>query len=397
LLLISRLLTAGDWRTFAAFCLLCLTFYAVHPQPLFFLAIILAGLAVVRCALAMSLRPLGLLVLLGVPILAFALVQQATWHTVSDQSSVFTPGFAWREEFRLVHLPGDLVMGNYHLILHPVLLASIVLAPVLFWRARTSNAHHVLLVATVGWLPWLFVPWLTTESAKRVTSTFVIREPWMAPAGIVLAVAAVEAQRALARHRWVAGLARVRGLAPIGAAALPVVAIVLVLGAALVVQETYVRADGRAFYEWTSKETIFPWTDQSIFLGGKDRLFGREYRRGHREDALFAYLEREAPAGSLVMVPRRAGIFMPGVLSNVTPVYSAAPPSAPLPPLYVDLYYGGRIQGAELDAALREAGVDYVVVELESLAAETIVSAPGVAPVAVLGEYQLFVLPEELS
>ena len=395
LLLMVRYLSKPDWRTFAAFSLLSVSYYALHPQALLFLAIILAGLAIVRCALAMSLRPLAPLVLLGVPVLAPALAQLATWEVIGDRPSLFTPGFVWREDFRLVRLPGDMIMGNYHLILHPLLLASIVIVPVLFWRARTSIAHQVLLVATVGWLPWLFFPPLATASAKLVSTTFMIREPWIAPVGIVLALAVVETLSALQRKRWAGVPESVRRLTPLGAAALPVVALVIVLGSALIVQETYIRADGGAFYEWTSSESFVPGTDSSIFLGGNDRLFGREWRRGDREDALFAYLKTEVPDGSVVLAPPRVSTFLPGVVANVTPVYSSAPPLAPESVLFGDFYYGRNLQGADLEAALREAGVDYVVVLDGSPRFEKMRDVPGAELSAKLGIYDLFTLLPE--
>lgn len=394
LLLTAAYLSRPSFRLFAAFVLLSVAIFVTHVQPLLFLAIALPTLAAFRAALARTTQPLRELAPLVLP-LALLMAGQFLFWTFFHRSNELWPGSQvegpiYHESFKLLHVPGGLFIGNYHLLLHPLVLGALVLAPLLWLRARGSIGNQLLLVAMLGWLPWFFFPPLSVLLAKFASKSLLWRLPYMMPASIALAYFAHEGIQALLR--------RIEGRRPSGlpaarraiALAAPVAVVAATLGAALLVQETYVQADGSTFYKWTSPASILPWTDRSIFLGGKDRLLSGEWRVTGEEAQLFRYVRTQTEAGSVILVPERIGILMPGLLWEQKPVHSRALPGLGSPPDLVVRFYNGQLRGEELAQSLREHSVDYIVVKEVTGANASLRELPSAQPLAEIGQYVIY-------
>jgi len=382
LLLISRVFRRPQATAFAVFALICLALFVVHPQPLLFLGV--ASLALVLCQTATnrSWRSLLWPVALGVPLAGFMLAQFVVWHVLNTSwPTFFKMTLTWRESFKIVHLPGDMIMGNYHLLLHPLVLGALMLSPLIWWRARRSLPHQLLLAATIGWLPWFFVPPLTTIAARLASAELTARLPYMAPVAVVWAYAAYHALRFL-RHRW-------RGVMPVLWVAAPATAAALLLAGALLVQELYYPADGGAYYTWSNPVTIVPGTERSIFLGGKDRLLAGEWRIQPDERAVLDYLRRHAPEGAVVLAPDDISLHLPGALWQVRPAFSRGIIGQWRQPRAMALYQG-TLQGAALQAALDEAGVQYVIARAVSDAAAALSDLPSAQQLFEIGPYDVY-------
>lgn len=390
LLFAAKFLSRPRADSILAFALVGLAIFIVHPQPLFFLAITLFAFAALRAAVARSWRLLGWAVLLAVPLGAFAVAEFVAWHLFNTAwPTFFSTTLTWRESFKIVHLPGRMIMGNYHLLLHPLMLGALVLAPFVWLRGRKTAAQQMLLAATIGWLPFFFVPPLTTVAAKLASTELTVRLPQIAPIAIVWAYAVYVALH-WTRSHWparpnVAGLlvgARVRLVAPTMLAA-------LVLAAGLLIQELYYPLDKGVYFSWSSPHTIVPKTSRSIFLGGKDRLLAGVWRVKPEDREVFNYLDTHAEPGSTVLLPEEMSLYMPGVLWNVKPAFSQGilgqwdRPAA-------QLLYSDALHGADLTRALDDAGIDYVVVKEISNAGDEMSALPSAEFVIGLGPYQLY-------
>jgi hypothetical protein len=268
-------------------------------------------------------------------------------------------------------------MGNFHLILHPLMMAAIVLASLAFLRARRDIGGQLLLAMTASALLLFFVPLLAVRLSDIVSEQGVWRLPWLVPVPIILAYACHTALEKLPPGK--------RALA----AAAPLAAVVAVAGAAFVVQEHYAFADGRVYYVHTSSSALLPWTNESITGGGVRYAFGHGWRPSESSLALMRELDATAPRGSTIMVPRRLEFFVPELVGDVHSVGDD-----------FDLFFltGMYERTEQLDAIeqLEAHGVDYVAVELRTSADELFrrfarLDAFGVgagSPAAELGEQE---------
>lgn len=381
LLLVAQFFRRARPSTLACFALVCLALFVVHPQPLMFLGVTLLALALFRSASTRSWRPLLWSAALGLPLAAFTFGQFVVWHAFNTSwPALFDTTLTWREEFKIVHLPGNMIMGNFHLILHPLMIGSLALAPLIWWRARRLPAHQVMLAAMLGWLPWFFVPPLSTVAAKLASAELTARLPYMAPVAIVWAYAL---HRVLRRsRRWRDALSPLRILAPAAAAA-------VLLAGALLVQELYFPADHGTYYTWASTDTIVNGTQHSIFLGGKDRLLSREWRISPDERQMIDYLRAQAPEGAVVLAPDDVSLHLPGVLWQVQPVFSQAIIGQWQRPPVMALYQG-QLSGDALASALSQSHVRYAIATYSSNADAALSQLPSAKLATEIGPYEVY-------
>jgi len=381
LLLVAQFFRRARPSTLACFALVCLALFVVHPQPLLFLGVTLLALALFRSATKRSWRPLLWSAALGLPLAAFTFGQFIVWHAFNASwPALFDTTLTWREEFKIVHLLGKMIMGNFHLILHPLMIGSLVLAPLIWWRARRLPAHQAVLAAMLGWLPWFFVPPLSTVAAKLASAELTARLPYMAPAAIVWAYAVHRLLRS--SRRWRSSLSVLRVLAPAAAAA-------VLLSGALLVQELYFPADHGTYYTWASTDTIVKGTEHSIFLGGKDRLLSREWRIKPDERQMIDYLRTHAPEGPVVLAPDDVSLHLPGVLWQVQPVFSQAIIGQWERPPVMALYQG-QLSGDALASALSESHVRYAIATYSSNADAALSQLPSAKLVTEIGPYEVY-------
>jgi hypothetical protein len=380
LLLAAQFFRQARASTLAGFALVGLALFVVHPQPLLFLGVALLLLAFFRSASTRSWRPLLWAVALGLPLAGFTAGQFVVWHAFNTSwPAFFDTTLTWREEFKIVHLSGGMIMGNFHLILHPLMIGSLVVAPFVLWRARRLSAHQALLAAMIGWLPWFFVPPLSTLAAKLASAELTARLPFMAPVAIVwaYAICCYRPSRSL--------LAKL----PVARIAAPAVSAVVLLSAALLVQDLYYPADHGTYYTWGGGDAIVKGTQHSIFLGGKDRLLSREWRIDPQERELIGYLEAHAPPGAVVLAPSEVSLHLPGVLWQVRPVYSQAIIGQWRVPPVMNVYQG-KLSGEALAGALRESRVRYAVATYSSSADAALSQLSNARLAGEFGRYELY-------
>ncbi len=384
LLFVSRFLRQTQASAFAIFALICLALFVVHPQPLLFLGIALLALALLQAAAKHSWRPLLWSATLGVPLAAFTFGQFIVWHLFNTSwPALFDTSLTWRETFKIVHLPGGMIMGNYHLIEHPLLLGALIVAPLVWWPARRSLPQQLLLAVTIGWLPWFFIPPLTTIAAKLASAELTARLQFMTPVAVVWAYAAYHGLRLL-RRRWRGAMSTVWFAAPAATA-------VLVLGGGLLFQELYYPVDHGAYYTWSSTATTVPGTERSIFLGGKDRLLSHEWRISPDERELLHYLQTHTPEGASVLAPDDINLHLPGTLWQVRPVFSQGILGQWERPLVMGLYQG-RLRGNALQAALDQSQVQYVITRGVSDANAALIELPTAYQLIGIGPYDLYAI-----
>jgi hypothetical protein len=389
LLYAAKFISRPRLNSVLMFVLIGLAIFVVHPQPLLFLGISILAFALLRATVRRSWAPLGWAALLAVPVAAFNFGEYICWHIFNTSwPAFFKTTLTWREEFKLVHLPGGLIMGNYHLLLHPLTIGGLALAPLVWLRVRKASSYQMLAAATLGWLPFFFFPPLTTVTAKLASAELTVRLPQTAPIAIVLAYA-VYAGLHWANKRWPVrpGVTRVAA-APMKLVA-PAVLGALVLIAGLIIQDLYYPADQGTYFGWASRSAIVPTTDHSIFLGGKDRLLSRQWRLTPEDREVFAYLNEHAATGSTALMPEEMSLYLPGTVWNVKPVYSQGILGQWQRPAAQSLYRGA-LQGTDLQRALDDAGVDYVVVTEVSDAGQAMAALSSAQMVVELGPYQIF-------
>ncbi len=325
LLFFTRFAGARSFASLAGFALVVLALSMVHPVPLVFLAITVGSYGALRVFLERSLAPVRITLLFLTPIVIASIWPLVQRELLIDAvPEVFDTGqgaILYRAEFRVVWLGFGLTMGNYHMIFHPVMLAAIAMAPVVWFASRRSVGNQIAVAMTAGALLVFLFPLLSTPLAKIMAPQTLWRIAWMIPVapilGYVTYLLATQAARAgpfgwLAKggigHRLVAGVA-------------PAVILVLVLGAALLVQEPYLIADDGSYYDWQSESQVIPGMEQSIFRGGLDRLFSGTWRLEPYEKELFRFLDENTPEGSVVLMePARLGYLVPGMLTHIYPV-----------------------------------------------------------------------------
>ncbi|MCH8025790.1 MAG: hypothetical protein IH866_03250, partial [Chloroflexi bacterium] len=397
LLFLTRFVTMRSASSYIGFTLTVMAISVVHPVPLVFLGTAIASFGALRALTERSLGEAGWAALLLLPVGLASI-----WPFVQRQLLVdvapdlFATGggdVTFRDEFHFVELGAGLLMGNYHMILHPLVLAAIILAPAVWWLARRDVGNQLVAAMTLGSLTLFFFPPLATPLAEVMTPQTLWKVPWMIPMAPILAYLTYQAARrlpGLTPLRWFSG-GRVRARFVAGAA--PAVIIVSALVVALVVQEQYLRADGGSFYDWTSEETLVPGNDGSIFLGGIERAFSESWRLLPHEERLFDYLDRELLSDSVVLAePTWLHHMIPGVLTGIYPLDFGGIAGAGERRNAASAFANGTITLEELEAVVDRYGVDYIVVREVQPANEVVRVFDRALWIAEISPYQIYLV-----
>ena len=308
-------------RAYVGFALALLALAVVHPVPLVFVGVAVVGLGIIRSWIDQSVEQLkwaGVL-LLPVGLLSlWPLVQRELLIDAVPQ--VWDSATRFRESYHFVRIGGGFLVGNFHLIIHPLVLAALVCGPIILFVSRRHVGNQLLAALSTGALLMLFVPIFSTPLAKVMAPQTLARMHWLVPVAPILAYMTWLLLDALARWRPLRA-SKAALLRPVVLGITPSVAVVLVLVLALLVQEQYGRADQGGFYNRISETSLVPGIGYSIFLGGIDRAFSADWRVEPEEQDLFDYMRSHVPKNSVVLVaPRKLGLKMVGVLTDVFPV-----------------------------------------------------------------------------
>lgn len=369
LVFVARFVEARTVAAIAGFTLIVLAISFVHPVPLVFLAITISSLALIRFAQDRDVRSAALLLMLLVPVglgSIWPLVQRQLLQDSAPQLfGTEESSITFRDAFRFTEIGHGLLIGNYHMIIHPIVIATIVLTPVAWLLARRRLGNQMLAAMTGGALIVFFVPLIATPLSDVMTPQTLWKVPWIIPVGPVLGYLTFEGTRRLAALSPVAGK-RLRSLAVM--AVVPAITVVLLLGAAVLVQEQYVRADGGTFYDWTRGDSFLPGPNESIFLGGVDRGLSGTWRLSPFLNDLIGYMGQKVPAGSVVLAePQQLNHMIPGLLPDVYPVDFGGAAGEGQRRDDVRLFIQGHLGQGELDAVIERWGIAYIAVrETES-------------------------------
>lgn len=381
--------------SYLAFVGVALALSVVHPIPLFFLGVALVALAALQTAMGRTSKPLESFGLLLVPVAVASIgpfVQRMLLG--SEVPGIFATtesSVTFRNNFRIIDVGGGLLIGNYHMIFHPLLLAAILLAPVLWLRSRRQVGTQLFCAITVGALLLFFVPPLATAVAKVMTPQTLWRMPRMIPVAAILAYACYHA--AVGLEAW--GSAHTplwrswwrRSFLSVG----PVAAASLLLAAAFLIQEQYLRFDHGSFFTSASPTSILPGTDGSVFLGGKDYILSSEWRLGQDDEDLFEYLARSLPKESVVLLePLRLNHYLPGLLTDVYPVDFGGVAGEGERREDATAFAEGRLSASELNAVVDRYVVDYIVAREVGPAYPSVESFSRAQWLAEIGPYQVY-------
>lgn len=357
LLLGARFLASPSPRTFVAPVLAIGALFATHPMALLFFGAAMVPLSMFHAAVERTAASARAAVVISLPwlLLAGAFL---IWSGDGSQRLDVTDPF--RRAFHIIDVTDSLVIGSYHMFLHPMLIAAVLLAIPAWLVSRRSIGNQLLFGTVATVLLVTFVPFLATGVSNAVNEEAVYRLQWLIPVPLILAYSLDQAASWLAtrwqivRRPWLASL-------------LPAVGVVGIVATALIVQEHYVIADDGAFYEKTSSSSLLPWTDGSIFLGGVDRAFSSGSRPTEDQEELFAQMQDRLPPGSEVLLQRSLGLYLYGMLYRVRPVIYGGAAGYLYRNLLVTALDEGLLERDELDEAIRTFGIDLVVVQKGSL------------------------------
>lgn len=390
LVFLSRFAANASAAAFVGFALVVLGLMVVHPVPLVFLAAAIVSLGVLRAWVQAAPKGLWTLAWLLVPVglgsvwpfVQRQLLADVAPHLFSTRASAIT----FRDEFHIVELGGGLIVGNYHMILHPMVIASLVMALLVWLSSRRQIGNQLVMAMTLGALLLFFVPLLATPLAEVMTPQTLWKVPWMVPVAPILAYVAYQAARRLVRT----GLSRLLG-PRLTAGVAPAAVCVALLAGALVVQEQYLRIDGGAFYDWTSGSSLVPGSDGSIFLGGLDRAFSGTWRLTSHEEQLLTHMGESFPRGSVVLMePSWPNQALPGILTDIYPVDFGGLAGEGERRDDAAAFARGALSEVELEAVVRRYGVDYIVTREVEAANESVRSFSRAQWLAEIGPYEVY-------
>ncbi|MCH8025689.1 MAG: hypothetical protein IH866_02735 [Chloroflexi bacterium] len=366
LLIGAKYLSRPTFRGYLLLILAIGAIFVVHPMVVSFLGIALVSLAALRVLIERSRSAVVSAAALALP----WVVQAAAFLVWSWRRSggVFPDQlvgdeYVFRREIHIVDVGGGLIIGNYHLLLHPFVIAAIVLALPVWLVARRGIGNQVMLASVLGVLVVFFVPIVATPVADAITEQGVWRLHWLISAPLILAYALHEAVNWVL-SRW-PEQAQPQRLFGVGRRIAPVTAVVLVVGAAVLVQEHYANVDNGTFYNRTSPARLLPWTEGSIFLGGVERMFSSDWRLPESGREVLKHLDKNVAPGSEVLTYLWISRFFPGALDNVRPVdYEGAPDLGARSELVTALQ-NGALSEADIEQAMSVYGIGAVVVVIK--------------------------------
>jgi hypothetical protein len=392
LVFVARFIEKRSPASVVGFTLIVLAISLVHPVPLAFLAITIGAFAALRLLQDRDVRSAAMLALLLVPVGAgsiWPLVQRQLLHGTAPQLfGTEESAITFRDAFRFTKLGHGLLIGNYHMIVNPVVIAAIMLAPLAWLLARRRLGNEMLAAMTGGALIVFFVPLIATPLAKVMTPQTLWKVPWMIPVGPILAYLTFEGTRRLASFGAIAA-GRLRGFMTM--AVVPAAALVLVLVVAVLVQEQYIRADGGTYYDGTRGGSFLPGPNESIFLGGIDRGLSGTWRLDPYLKNVVDFMGRNIPPGSVVLVePNQLNHMIPGLLPDVYPVDFGGAAGAGERRADVTLFTRGQLDQNELGGVIDRWGVDYIAVHETASANRPLVTYYRVQLDQGVGPYELY-------
>lgn len=367
LIFLMRYIDNRSLYAFAGFAIVVLGLAFVHPVPLIFLATTIGALALIRLLSDRSfgvLREFGLLLVpVGLASIWPFIQRQLLVDVVPELFGTNASAITFRDQFHTVEVGAGLLIGNYHMILHPLMIVGIVLVPLVWLATRKSTGGQLVLALTAGSLVVFFTPLLATPVAEIMTPQTLWKMPWMIPVGPLLAMATYQGLKRLPNGMR---------MLPIQAVA-PSMVLVAALSIGLVVVEQYEVLDGGAFYNWRSEESVVPWGGESIFLGGLDRTFSETWRLPDVEEEMLRWIERDAFEGSVVLV-ELAWIhhIIPGTLQNIYPVDFGGSAGEGDRRDGAMAFAQGALTVPEFEAFLDRFNIDYIVARDVEVASEVL-------------------------
>ncbi len=352
----AKMLSAPLGRTSLALLLAMAAIFVTHPMALIFLGLAMISVAVVHLLAERSSAAVRTTALFLLPS-AVLLMGYFIW-TQQGGERVLLVNPAFRRAFHVFDVTDNLIIANYHLFLHPLLMAAVLLALPVWLASRRSIGNQVLLAMVLGTLVVSFVPQLATAVADATNLQTVFRLHWLIPAPLILAYVSHHVTRRLLagwrstrfRPFWMLSLA-------------PVVSVLVVVSAAFLIQEQYARADDGAYYDRTSTTTLLPWTGGSIFLGGVERAFSSDWRPPPGQRRVIDYLEANATPGSNVLANRETMLYFPGMLYDIVRTDYTGPPNFRLRHALGVKFDRGTLSRSALLRAVERYGIDYIVVD----------------------------------
>ena len=359
LLLSARYLERGGLHCYLGTLLAIAALFVTHPMGLMYLGATLAVLVLLQAGVVRSRASFARSGLLVAP-WAVAGIGLFLGSTLGA-GQVYHIGETFRRSFHIVDLSGDLIVGSYHLILHPFVLVAIPAAFVLWFLNRRLLGSQVLFASVVAPMAIMYVPPLATVFANVVNEEVVWRAHWMILAPLIIAYSLYT----LARKIPPTGI-QLAG-ARLSQRVAPLLLLLMVCAGALFVQEQFAIADNGAFYNRTSNTSLLPWTDGSITLGGVERAFSSEWRPPPTEEAMLEFLDDHAAPGSTVLLPLSiSDRFFPAVLKDVNSVLFFGAPDREIREAFVYSFYAGSLDklapGRDVDTMLDALSVDYIIV-----------------------------------
>ncbi len=360
LVFLARFATRPNAGAFIGFTMVAAALSLVHPVPLIFLAITIVWFAALRVWSDRSLHTARALAPLLLPVAVGSIwpfvQRQLLAHTAPALFGTEESSITFRNNFRITELGHSIVIGNYHMLIHPLMLAAIVLAPIVWLTMRRGLGNQLAAAMTGGALVAFLFPLVSSPISKIMTPQTLWKVPWMIPVAPVLASAAYRGVDRLSR---VAARGRVLLLV-----VAPGAAVVIALAAALLVQEQYARLDHGNFYDGTSDSSFLPGTSASIFRGGIDRAFSAVWRVSSQQRALFEHLDEDLPPGSVVLAePPIINRMIPGLLTDIYPVDFGGTAGEGQRREDVNAFAAGQLtEPAQLDAVINRWKVNYIVV-----------------------------------
>jgi len=364
---------------YAGFTLAALGLAFVHPIPLAFVGIIVVALGLVRYIVERSGDELRRMALLLIPIALLSIWPLVQRELLADAvPQIWESTSRFREEYHFVRLGRGLIVGNFHLIMHPLMIVALIVGPLTLLINRRAIGNQMLATLSILALLLLFFPPFSTPLAKIMAPQTLARVHWVVPVETILAYGVWLLVDRFRKSEAPQGLVG-RVTRPAALALAPAISVVAILGGALFVQEFYSTVEEDAFYTHVSDSSIVPGLGESVFLGGIDRAFGDQWRLTSDEEALFAYLQSNLPDNSVILTePRYLSWYVPGMLTRIYPVDPGNMLGEGDRRYVATRFETGELRGQELRAALDRYRVTHVVVREVGNAGQTMTELAGV-------------------
>ena len=282
-------------------------------------------------------------------------------------------------------------MGDYRLLLNPLLIGAAVLAPLAWLRNRKQVAHQLLFAMTTVILLLFFVPVLSTPFAKFMSPTALWRLPWVMPVSVTLAFGCHSGARWM-REQIGSSTSQIPVWGRLALSSfLPTVLVLAVLAGGLLVRESSLSLIDRGFFIRTSATSFVPFADRSIFLGGIEGITSADWRRPREVADVVALVESRRPEGAVLLAPLlRVSQHIPGTSTVIEPVDFYFLSSGRDKRRFITNFYNGTLSVSGLERGLQLFEVDFVLAGEASQQEEMLEISPMAERVAVISPYVLY-------